>query len=43
MYTIHNDIFNFLKELKNNNNREWFNSHKERYLQIRESITDFSN
>lgn len=25
-------IFNFLKELGNNNNREWFNEHKEDYL-----------
>lgn len=25
-------IFNFLKELANNNNREWFNEHKEDYL-----------
>ena len=43
MHSIDNDIFNFLKELKNNNNREWFNSNKVRYLQIRESIKGFSN
>ena len=28
-------IFNFLKELKENNNREWFNAHKESYLEAK--------
>ena len=43
MNLLNPDIFNFLNELKNNNNREWFNSNKDRYLLIRESIKDFSN
>lgn len=30
------EILSFLKELKANNNREWFNANKERYLQVRE-------
>jgi uncharacterized protein (DUF2461 family) len=38
-----NIIFDFLKDLKPNNNREWFNEHKDRYLQAKrlfENITE---
>ena len=28
-------IFEFLNELKLNNNREWFNTNKERWLDVR--------
>jgi uncharacterized protein (TIGR02453 family) len=34
---------NFLKELKKNNNRDWFNERKERYLKERESIIAFAD
>jgi uncharacterized protein (TIGR02453 family) len=34
---------NFLKELKKNNNRDWFNKRKERYLKERESIIEFAD
>jgi uncharacterized protein (TIGR02453 family) len=40
---IHASSFQFLKELKDNNNREWFAEHKERYqgeLQKVESFTE---
>lgn len=37
------NIFAFLRELKSNNNREWFAAHKESYLQLKsgfEALTD---
>ena len=43
MNSLNPDTFSFLKELKTNNNRQWFNSNKNRYELIRESIKDFSN
>ncbi|MBD3906908.1 DUF2461 domain-containing protein [Chryseobacterium sp. Ch-15] len=33
--------FNFLKNLEANNNREWFNDHKEDYLRARENLVSF--
>lgn len=35
--------FEFLKQLKKNNNREWFAKHKDRYMQELESIIAFSD
>ncbi|MCL2073848.1 MAG: DUF2461 domain-containing protein [Marinilabiliaceae bacterium] len=36
-----NEIINFLKELEQNNNREWFNSNKDRYLNVKSMFEDF--
>lgn len=33
--TTMKDTYNFLKRLKKNNNREWFNDHKEEYVVLR--------
>jgi uncharacterized protein (TIGR02453 family) len=33
---------NFIKELKENNNREWFNENKQRYLESLEQFRDFA-
>ncbi len=40
--TIANPTFNFLKQLKKNNNREWFNDHKDQYQSHRENVIDFA-
>jgi uncharacterized protein (TIGR02453 family) len=40
---IPSSSFNFLKELKKNNNRDWFNERKERYLKEREFIIAFAD
>ena len=37
------EVFRFLKELKENNNREWFNAHKEWYLAVKARHEDFIN
>lgn len=37
-----NEIYNFLKELKKNNNREWFNANKERYLKVKATVDAFT-
>lgn len=35
-------LFEFLTELRSNNNREWFNENKERYLEdVAQPVTDF--
>lgn len=36
------ETFKFLKDLKHNNNREWFNANKERYLAAKERTDDFT-
>ncbi len=36
-----NEIFDFLRRLKENNNREWFNNNKSEYLKIRENFDKF--
>ena len=38
---IRNDVFNFLKDLENNNNRDWFNTHKTRFKSIEAEVKDF--
>lgn len=35
--------FTFLKNLKKNNNREWFDAHKEQYLAAKDNVSDFLN
>lgn len=35
-------VFSFLKDLKKNNNREWFNAHKDRYLEVKSYIDEFT-
>lgn len=37
------DILNFLHDLKQNNNREWFNDNKERYRQVQDKWNSFCN
>lgn len=36
------DIYSFLKDLKKNNNREWFHANKERYLEVKRMTEDFA-
>lgn len=36
--TVQNDVFEFLKTLENNNNREWFNDHKKEFKKIEADI-----
>jgi uncharacterized protein (TIGR02453 family) len=36
-------IFDFLKDLKNNNNREWFQANKDRYNQAKAAFESFIN
>mgnify|MGYP003355817753 CR=1 FL=1 len=37
------EVFSFLEELRENNNREWFNAHKEWYLAVKAEHEDFIN
>ncbi len=36
------EIYSFLSELSQNNNREWFNANKDNYLKIRKTFEDFA-
>ena len=36
-------IFDFLKDLARNNNREWFNNHKDRYQTAHAAMIDFAD
>ncbi len=38
---LNNEIFTFLSELKENNNRDWFNANKQRFLAVKESFEQF--
>lgn len=40
---IQKDSFDFLKDLSNNNNREWFNQHKDRYTVAHNNIIAFAD
>ena len=40
---IHKDSLDFLKDLSQNNNRDWFNAHKERYLKAQANIAAFAD
>ncbi|MDR0207126.1 MAG: DUF2461 domain-containing protein [Bacteroidales bacterium] len=42
MAKIYPETFQFLFELKKNNNREWFQEHKQGYLRIRRNFEEFS-
>ena len=35
--------FDFLKQLKRNNNRDWFNAHKDQYLQAHQNVIEFAD
>lgn len=37
------EIYDFLKELKRNNNREWFNANKDRYLAVKRMVEEFAS
>lgn len=39
--TLSPEVFEFLKNLTQNNNREWFTEHKNRYTESRENILTF--
>lgn len=38
-----NEIYRFLKDLSRNNNREWFQANKKRYLEIKEKADELTN
>ena len=38
---IQKNVFSFLKDLKKNNNREWFADHKEDFKTIQKTVKDF--
>ena len=39
---IKKETFQFLKDLKKNNNREWFNDNKDKYLFANENFLHFT-
>lgn len=41
MTSISKSTFKFLKDLKNNNNRDWFNDNKSKYIQAKEEFESF--
>lgn len=41
MTAINKSTFEFLERLAKNNNREWFNKHKDQYLLAQENVTAF--
>ena len=41
--TISKEGFDFLKQIKKNNNRDWFNAHKDLYLVSHENVIGFAN
>lgn len=41
--TIPKSVFDFLKKLKKNNNRDWFNANKEEYLKQHEFMIEFAD
>lgn len=42
-FKLDTSVFDFLKALKKNNNRDWFNAHKERYVKEHEKIIHFAD
>ena len=40
---IKKDSLDFLTDLSKNNNREWFNDRKDRYIEARDNIIDFAD
>ena len=43
MQVIPNNTISFLKELKLNNNRDWFNENKDQFKSIQADIKTFAN
>jgi uncharacterized protein (TIGR02453 family) len=43
MSALNPSIFKFLNDLKKNNNREWFNEHKDQYVQVHEQAISFAD
>jgi uncharacterized protein (TIGR02453 family) len=41
--SINKDSIDFLKDLSENNNREWFNTHKDRYAEAHNNIIAFAD
>lgn len=41
MQKIEKDTFTFLQELKTNNNRDWFNENKDRYMAAQQNVLEF--
>ena len=41
--TISKEGFDFLKQLKKNNDRDWFNAHKDLYLLSHQNVIDFAD
>jgi uncharacterized protein (TIGR02453 family) len=39
--SIQKETLQFLKDLKKNNNRDWFNAHKEKYIAAHENFIEF--
>lgn len=39
--SLHNTTLQFLKDLSANNNRDWFNDHKDLYTQAQQNVIDF--
>ena len=42
MAQLTQDNFQFLKNLKTNNNRDWFNEHKDEYLKQHQNTIEFA-
>jgi uncharacterized protein (DUF2461 family) len=43
MKVIPKDTISFLRELKLNNNRDWFNKNKQRFNSIQSEVKEFAN
>lgn len=43
MITIKQETFDFLSQLIANNNREWFQLHKDEYLKAKDNVDEFTN
>ncbi|MDB5025386.1 MAG: hypothetical protein JWP78_3141 [Mucilaginibacter sp.] len=41
--SIKKDSINFLKDLSKNNNRDWFNNHKDRYIEAHSNVIAFAD
>lgn len=39
---LYSETFHFLSDLKNNNQRDWFNDHKDTYLKVKDSLEEFA-
>ena len=42
MKSLNNGIFEFLLDLKSNNNREWFNENKAKFIEHQNTIKTFA-